>query len=334
MNETETLKEIKTNEWINWEGKANVYYWNYSFSKRKELIGLIKFIKPDTIFINGLYSLYFNLLPLWYSLKTSQIKVVWSARGMLHGGALAQKAFKKKIFLFLIKLFRLHKKVVWHATDEREVHFIKQTMGDVQVKIAGNYPNLIEQLPVLTKNSGQLVLGTVALISPMKNHKAIIEALHNSTVPIKWMIYGPVKDDAYWKECLQLIRQLPSHIEVVYEGELPPTQLTAALSRLHVFVLPSESENFGHAILEALSAGKPVITTVTTPFYQLAEQKAGMAVSLQGLAASLTRAIQQMYSMPQDEYEMYCVQAAAYARDHVSTAALTHQYEQLFSFQP
>jgi glycosyltransferase involved in cell wall biosynthesis len=330
MNETEILKGIKSNEWIHWEGKANVYYWDYSFSQRKELMELIKLVKPDTIFINGLYSLYFNLLPLWYSLKTSQAKVVWSARGMLHGGALAQKAFKKKIFLSLIKLFRLHKKVVWHATDEREVHFIKQTMGDVQVMIAGNYPNLIEQLPVQTKISGQLVLGTVALISPMKNHKAIVEALQNCSASIKWLIYGPVKDDAYWNECLQLIHQLPSNIEVVYKGELPPHQLSTALDPMHVFIIPSESENFGHAILEALSAGKPVITTTTTPFHQLTQQKAGIAVDVDGLETSLTRAIDHFSGMQQDPYSEFCRQAVVVAKNHVSIDELTGQYQKLF----
>jgi glycosyltransferase involved in cell wall biosynthesis len=331
MNETGLLKGISINEWTDWEGKVKVYYWNYSFSKRRELMKLFNNINPHTVFINGLYSLYFNLLPLRYSLKKSSINVVWSARGMLHSGALAQKSFKKKLFLSIIKAFNIHKKVTWHATDEREVAFIQQTMGgNVKVMVAGNFPNFISASPVLHKEPGQLIIGTVALISPMKNHKAIIEALQQCTASVKWFIYGPVKDENYWQECLQLIHQLPANVEVVYKGELPPPQLSTALAQLHVFIMPSESENFGHAILEALSAGKPVITTTTTPFHQLTNKKAGVALELKNLSASLTQSIHSFSAMSHEEYNSYCERAAAFAKDHVSVSELTQQYRQLF----
>jgi glycosyltransferase involved in cell wall biosynthesis len=331
MNEAGLLKGIKINEWTDWEGKAKVYYWNYSFSKRKELKQLINAINPSHIFINGLYSLFFNLLPLQYALKNSSASVIWSARGMLHSGALAQKSFKKKLFLFIIKAFNIHKKVIWHATDEREVAFIQQKMGlGVEVMMAGNFPNLIPTLPVIDKEPGQLVLGTVALISPMKNHKAILEALQNCTAAVKWLIYGPVKEEIYWNECLQLIHQLPANVEVIYKGELPPPLLSAALAGMHVFIMPSESENFGHAILEALSAGKPVITTTTTPFHQLTNKKAGVAVDLSNLAASLTQSIHFFSNMNQEEYKGYCERAAEFARKHISVSEIVKQYSKLF----
>lgn len=333
MNETEMLNGIKVNEWMDWEGKAKVYYWDYSLNKRKELKQLMNAVDPQTVFVNGLYSFYFNQLPVWYSVKKSSVKIVWSARGMLHSGALAQKSLKKKIFLSVVKLFNLHKRVVWHATDEREVKFIKQKMGDVQVMIAGNYPNLISPSLPLHKEPGHLILGTVALISPMKNHKAVIESLQHCKGAIQWIIYGPIKEDAYWNECLQLIHQLPSNIEVVYKGELPPSQLSSALAQMHVFIMPSESENFGHAILEALSAGKPVITTTTTPFTQVNKKQAGTAVELNGLTGSLTKAIEQFGAMGNDEYKSYCENAIAFASTHISVNELTEQYQQLFQIK-
>ncbi len=329
MNESVLLQGIKVNEWSSWEGKAKVYYWNYSFGKRKALLSLITSVNPHTVFINGLYSLYFNLLPLWYSLNHTTARVIWSARGMLHNGALAQKAFKKKTFLAAVKLLKLHQRVIWHATDEKEAEYISQKMGNVNVLVAGNYPKRIQDLPVLEKRAGKLILGTVALISPMKNHKAIAEALQKCNGSVTWLIYGPVKDQQYWNECLQLIQQLPANIEVTYRGELAPDKLTEALQAIHVFIMPSESENFGHALYEALSAGKPVITTTTTPFYKLQEKRAGFAVSLNQLTSSLTDAVNYFLQMEQVEYDAYCMHALTFAQSHISIEELSNQYQKL-----
>jgi glycosyltransferase involved in cell wall biosynthesis len=49
-------------------------------------------------------------------------------------------------------------------------------------------------------------------------------------------------------------------------------------------LLPSLSENFGHAIFEALAAGTPVIIGDQTPWRGLAAQQAGWDVSVNDLA--------------------------------------------------
>ena len=81
---------------------------------------------------------------------------------------------------------------------------------------------------------------------------------------IEYNIYGPVKDKPYWDECLACIKKLPANIKVNYHGDIPPAEIVHALATNHVFILPSKSENYGHAIYEALSAGRPVITSNTT----------------------------------------------------------------------
>ena len=52
------------------------------------------------------------------------------------------------------------------------------------------------------------------------------------------------------------------------------------LQAAQVFILPSKSGNFGHAIYEALSGGRPVITSHHTPCNELQESKAGINVSI------------------------------------------------------
>lgn len=330
LNEQDQLKGIEANTWINWNDKARVYYWNYTWGERKKIKQIIHEVSPQFIFINGLYSLYFNLLPVYYAIKHTGSKVIWSARGMLHSGALQQKAFKKKIFLFLLKQTTFSHKVIWHATDQQEVTYIQHIFGhSVDVKVASNFPNLLPELPVKEKFTGELVLGTISLISPMKNHKAVLKALASCQSSIRWLIYGPVKDAAYWKECEMLICQLPSNIRVEYCGEVLPTHIADALNTIHVFIMPSQSENFGHALAEALSAGKPIITTTTTPFANIEAANAGRALNLEGLEQAITLAINDFAAMNHETYSTYCRNAASYIRQKLQPSIIKEQYLQL-----
>jgi glycosyltransferase involved in cell wall biosynthesis len=336
MNAQSTLPGITANKWLDWEAKAKVYYRDYTAGSHYQLKELFHSINPDVIFINGLFSLHFNIGPLQYAVayckEHSNCKLLLSARGMLHPGALSQKSFKKKIFLNFFKLAGWHKAVVWHATDEQELQYIKQQFGlNMSVLVAGNFPNLLPIASMPEKKTNELIMGTVALISPMKNHLAVLQALQKSSASIQWHIYGPVKDAVYWKQCEELIKGLPKHISVIYHGELSPTDLSKAMEQFQLFIMPSKSENFGHALLEALSAGKPVITTNTTPFKHLQNSKAGYTVNINNLDADLSVAIALFAGMNNAEFAEHSNAAAAFARNFVDTNLIKQQYQTLFT---
>jgi glycosyltransferase involved in cell wall biosynthesis len=318
--------EVTSGTWTNFEDKAQVYYLPAKEFRIRKLRQLINAVAPDIIFANGLYSIPFSILPVWLSSR----KTILSVRGMLHSGALAQKRLKKRMFLTAFKLLRLHKKVIFHATDNIEKQFVIEQFGkSIEVRVAGNFPHIQNYSVPIDKKEASIILGSIGLISPMKNHHLVLKALRNCRSAITYYIYGPVKQEDYWEECKLLIRELPENVKVEYKGEVPPPEISDKLKEFHYFILPSKSENFGHAIFEALSAGRPCITSYFTPWNNLEKEKAGYNVDISNIA-TITQAIEDAASQNEEDYRKWSKSARDYAIKTVDIERLENQYKQLF----
>mgnify|MGYP003340539002 CR=1 FL=1 len=198
------------------------------------------------------------------------------------------------------------------------------------VYLAPNIPSLFDLSP-LPKEVGRLQVIIVALIGPMKNHLKIIEALCLVNGNLDFHVVGPIYDKKYWDKCLKAAEKLPSTVHLKYHGDINPKEVPHFLDKAHIYVCPSESENFGHSILEALSSGRPVITSYNTPWLNLEASKAGRNVSLD--VSSLKEAIQGFINMSNDEYLVWSGGARNYAHSSVDVANIKSQYISLFTDQ-
>ncbi|MEJ7676453.1 MAG: glycosyltransferase [Segetibacter sp.] len=249
---------------------------------------------------------------------------------MLHPGALSQKPFKKKVYLLFWKLLGIHHACEFHATTDEEKQFIENVFGkNIKIWVAGNFPKVLDYHTPPEKYAGSLTLISIALISPMKNHLLVLQGLKNCTYNIEYLIYGPVKEHSYWKECKLLIKEMPSNIKVVYKGEIVPDKIPGALQESHVFILPSKSENFGHALYEAMTAGKPVITSHFTPWHNLKENNAGLNVSIDNLN-EIQSAIDFFAGADNDSLQKWSKAARAFALRSVDTDTIKRQYLEMF----
>jgi glycosyltransferase involved in cell wall biosynthesis len=283
--------------------------------------------QPAVYFINGLYSLSFTVWPL---LRFKGRKII-SVRGMLHPGALSQKSLKKKLYLNILKALVRWQKADFHATTAKEKMFIEKHFGKKpKIWVIPNVPQVLPSRPVLHKEKGQLIISTVALVSPMKNHLLVLQALAAVNASVDYFIYGPIKQTDYWDTCKAVIQILPTNIKVHYKGGITPANVPNALERCHVYIQPSKSENFGHSLFEALSTGRPVITSAYTPWNHLQENKAGYNVSTND-TKSISNALQIFADMDENTLQQYSLAANEYALAAINIGGLKEQYLEMFS---
>src|ERR1051326_5121538 len=156
----------------------------------------------------------------------------------------------------------------------------------------------------ISKSPGALRLLNIARIAPEKNLLFAVDVLKNVKGNIEFDFYGPIYDSNYWEKCKKEIKQMPSNVSANYKGVADEKNVFNILKQYHFLFLPSQGENFGHIILEALSAGTPAIISDNTPWKNLQEHNAGWDISLKD-AQRFADVIHTCLEMDDSQYELY-----------------------------
>ena len=331
--ETLPYEGIAAGQWTNdLDPGIRVFYLQKATLSRKRMKAQIVALQADYVYLNHLFSPLFVIYPLWLKFS-GRLKgdIVLCPRGALYDSALSVKRWKKTPFLRLFKWAGLDKRILFHATNEREKAAILQHFPGSRVLIADNLPSM-HQPPFksLSKEPGSLRCIFIARIVPIKNLLFLLGALEKVKADVELSIVGPVEDQVYWKACTQKIAQLPANIRVDYLGPVRNDELMPLLQRHHLFVLPTTGENFGHSIFEALLAGRPVLISDQTPWLGLADRKAGWDLPLQG-TDGFTRVIEAMAQQEQETFDGWARSAWNHAHDFIKNPELHSQYLKLFS---
>ena len=289
------------NDTGNWRsvGKAEVRYvppeqCSYTFMRK-----ILTETHYDIVYFNSLFSPCFTIFPLIsHNLSSKRkIPVILAPRGEVADSALGLKSYKKTPFLKLAKMLKLFDNIKWHASSPYEaenVHRLFDTHKNIaKVKFVPNVviaPDLpespsheLQNVPdgARWKKHNNLKIVFLARIARMKNLDGALKLLQGVHGNIQFDIYGPLEDRAYWAECEDLIRMLPPNIEVQYKGHIKREDVLTVLKKYHIFFLPTLGENFGHVILEALSAGCPVLISDRTPWRGLEDKGVGWDIPLE-----------------------------------------------------
>lgn len=278
--DTKPYANKKVKKWYK-IGKAKVLYISKKDLNIYSVTKLLSENSYDLLYLNGLFSFKFTILPLlarrFKSIKNN-IPCILATRGMLSPNAIKLKSKKKKFYLKIANFFQLFENLFFQASntiEKKEIHEnLKVT--DKKIFIA---PNLIKLTPISpkkikVKKNHTLNLVFLSRISPMKNLDFLIRSLLRVDNRINLTIYGSKEDHNYYNECLQLIRKLPNKIKVYIKNHIKNDSVQNTLINYDLFVLPSRGENFGHVIIESLSAGLPVM--VSDKVFWKSDKKGGI----------------------------------------------------------
>lgn len=269
LGDSFSYSNIKIDRW-NTVGKAKVFYASNKMISFSGMGKLLKETRYDILYLNSFFSFNFTIIPLFlrYFGLVKQKPCAIAPRGEFAKNAMALKKEKKRLYLWLVKFFRLYKNLYWQASSHFELTDIKREVGEV-AKIIKIAPDLIS-FKKLELNKGfkrkrsYFRIIFLSRISPMKNLDYLIKVLTKVRTPLEFTIFGPKVDLKYWSQCIKLIKKLPSNIKVNINEEVSPKKVQEIFSQYDLFVFPTRGENFGHVILESLSAGTPVLLSDKT----------------------------------------------------------------------
>lgn len=309
------LSSIEENKWTK-QDDVQVLYLPLEDINRKRLIKEVTDINPSKIYLNSLFSANFTLLPLL--LFRNKHETIVAPRGMLGKESLAIKSTKKKVFLTTSKVLGLYRNVTWHVSSILEAEEVKKVFGlNTKIKVASNLTLVSNDFSLLNKKKGELSILMVGRVVPIKNIHFFISELLNlsSESKVKVSIVGPIEDEAYYNECLTIVKKLAKNIKVVFLGAIPPLEISNLYNQHHLLVSTSLNENYGHSIAEALTFGRPIIVSNNTPWKNLKEL--GIGVNLPLEKGCFTKELEQFIQMNNEEFLIMQEKAKAYALENL-----------------
>lgn len=330
--------DVEVRAW-NGVGAAQVYYLPPSEQSIGGLTDVVGDASHDLLYLNAFFHPVFSLrvLALRRLGRLPDVPLLLAPRGHLSPGALAVKPWRKRAYLAVTKLLGLCEDVAFHACSAMEEEEIRQIFPGADVRLAPNllpaFPNGDRSEPVETasapKEPGSLRAVFLSRIAPKKNLLAALQALRDLDASISLSIVGPIDDEAYWDRCRDCIDGLPPNVEVSYVGSVEPSRVPGVMASHHLFVLPTRSENFGHAILEALSVGVPVLISDQTPWTDVQEFGAGWSCPVES-EGCLSRRLREAAELGSEELQRMSDAAERYVDEVASQEAAVNANREMF----
>ncbi|MBK9123569.1 MAG: glycosyltransferase family 4 protein [Chloroflexi bacterium] len=287
------------------------------------IVNHIRATTHDVILLNGVFppsvlSVLWGRRFFW-----STVPVVVAPRGHLETGALSLKSRKKRLFLLAARTLGIYSNVLWLCASESERQDVIREFGTrVRPRIVV-IPNFAWKAPEAKivgrsqKIKGALRVVFLSRVSRKKNLTLALDVLSSVAGNIQFDLYGPIEDETYWSECREMIKRLPAGVVVNHRGSVEPDKVGTVLAQYDLFILPTLGENFGHAILEALSAGCPVLISDRTPWNDVNQHGAGWALPL-NQPEKFREVVQMLVDADDETMSKYRQNALNYAADYLA----------------
>jgi glycosyltransferase involved in cell wall biosynthesis len=203
-----------------------------------------------------------------------------------------------------------------------------------EMQPAGRYevvPNVVDVEPFLKSRKPGAAprsppkLLVVAMLSRQKGVEHLLAALAAVRVACTEFTLDVVGDGPSRSFLEQLAQDLLPPGIVTFHGARSRPDVAAFMARSDVFVLPSIVETFGVAVIEAIAAGLPIITTTAVPDHERISASFGIVVA-PGDVAALGDAVIAMLSR---KHPIIDGEASAYAQSF-SADSLARRWDDIY----
>lgn len=307
---------LEKNELVSRYGLSHIAVKQVGFKKLRYAPTLISevnsIIKNSAQTILHVHNLW-NFVPYsaWRLSKKFGYPLIISPRGGLFPWCLEKGSLRKKIAMNLFQRNMLQHAHCIHVTSENELNVVRDLGITAPVALVKNCIDLsqFQKLAPRSKACAKLNLNPsdkfvlfLSRIDAKKGLDILIKAFFSNNVRChdwKLLIAGPIYDYDHWNNCQNLVKNANMQDRVIYMGMLRSDMRMNALAAANIFALPSHTENFGVAILEALAAGLPVLTSNNTPWKEISLNKAGVITPVE--SESVARALSNLMTLKKKE---------------------------------
>jgi glycosyltransferase involved in cell wall biosynthesis len=222
--------------------------------------------------------------------RRTECKLVYHPHGMFEPYILSRSRLKKTVAHWLYETANVRSAQLWRALTTTEADQIRAIVPGARVVVV---PNGVRVPARAAEPTGGLrQMGYLGRLHEKKGITTLIAAwagVEQSHPGWELVIAGPGDPD-YLRQVVAAARRVPRvRIEPAITGQAKE----AFLAGLSLFVLPSVSEGFPMAVLEAMAAGVPVIATDRSNAPALEAHDAGWtcASDQASITATLRRAL-------------------------------------------
>jgi glycosyltransferase involved in cell wall biosynthesis len=238
------------------------------------------------------------LWPLWAAARAAHrahVPYVVSPRGMLERDLVSRKSpLIKATWIAAIERHNLERAAAIHVTSAREAD--EAAAFGLRLPPLCEIPNGVDLPHGDSQPSPAMAAivrgGPYVLFLGRLNWKKGLDRLVAALSRVRGarLVVAGNDEEGYRAIIEELASRAGVAARVVFTGPVDGADKATLLAHAHVLVLPSYSENFGNAVLEAMAAGCPVIVTPEVGIAPVV-QASGAGLVVEGDADSLGRAI-------------------------------------------
>lgn len=220
--------------------------------------------------------------------RRHNIPVIISFHGDLDAWRLRYKRLKKAIYMRLVQDKAIRSAAALHALTGAEKARIRQLGYSQPVFVCPNGADIpdaanpgddafLRRYPQL---AGKRVILFMGRIHPMKGVDLLARSFADlaGRFPDAVLLVAGPDQDGTRAPMEAILRAGGVRDRALFTGMLTGSDKQAALRQSHLFVLPSYSEGFSTAVIEAMAAGLPVVISEQCNFPEAAAHSAGFVV--------------------------------------------------------